>query len=90
MKRYLIETPHSVEECQMLVDEVFAMGYLYHFDWACKAGVHTGWAIIEAEDEELARLAVPALVRSKSRVIEVTKGEPSAAKSLHPRKQQTS
>jgi hypothetical protein len=73
MERFLIETPHTAEDCEKLVDQVYAMGYLYNFDWGCKVGVHTGWAIIEAEDEAQARLAVPPLVRKKARVIELTK-----------------
>jgi hypothetical protein len=73
MQRYLIETPHSAQDCKMLIDQVYAMGYLYHFDWGCKVGVHSGWAIIEAENEADARLAVPAIVRNKARVIQVNK-----------------
>ncbi len=73
MERYIIETPHTDRDCQMLVDQVYAMGYLYHFDWGCKAGVHTGWAIIEADSEADARLAVPPLVRNKARVIRLNK-----------------
>jgi hypothetical protein len=75
MQRYLIETPHTAQDCKLLVDQVYAMGYLYHFDWGCKAGVHSGWAIIEAENEAQARLAVPSIVRSKARIIEVSKFE---------------
>ncbi len=73
MERYLIETPHTPQECQRLVDQVYAMGYLYHFDWGCNAGVHSGWAIIEAENEADARLAVPSLVRAKARVVQLNK-----------------
>ncbi len=73
MERYLIETPHTEKDCQMLIDQVYAMGYLYHFDWGCPDGVHSGWAIIEAEDEAQARLAVPSFVRSKARVVRLTK-----------------
>jgi hypothetical protein len=51
MNRYLIETPHTDQDCHRLVEQVYAMGYLYHFDWGCMAGVHCGWAIIEAENE---------------------------------------
>ena len=77
MKRYLIETPHTARDCQMLVDQVYAMGYLHHFDWGCESGVHSGWAIIEAENEAQAQLAVPSLVRKKARVIRLTKFEGS-------------
>ena len=85
MERYLIETPHTPQECQFLVDQVYAMGYLYHFDWGCKSGVHTGWAIIEAENEADARLAVPPMVRKKARVIQVNKftGEPFHSPDIH-------
>lgn len=73
MERFLIETPHTDRDCQMLVDQVYAMGFLYHFEWGCKAGVHSGWAIIEAENEAEARLAVPPIVRNKARVIQLNK-----------------
>ncbi len=73
MERYLIETPHDARDCQMLVDQVYAMGFLYHFDWGCEAGVHSGWAIIDAENEKEARLAVPPIVRNKARVIKLNK-----------------
>ena len=65
----------------MLVEQVYAMGYLYHFDWGCKAGVHSGWAIIEAENEADARLAVPAMVRRNARVVQLNKfnGDPAIA-----------
>ncbi len=73
MERYIIETPHSPDDCAKLVDQVYAMGYLYHFDWGCKAGVHSGWAIIEAEDDAQARLAVPPMFRKQARVVQLNK-----------------
>jgi hypothetical protein len=51
MDRYLIETPHTEQNCRDLVGLVNAAGYLNHFDWGCMGGVHSGWAIIEAENE---------------------------------------
>ncbi len=73
MDRYLIETPHTAQDCKLLVEQVYATGYLYHFDWGCKAGVHSGWAIIEAENEAQARLAVPSIVRRQARVVKLNK-----------------
>lgn len=73
MERYLIETPHSVEECLTLLKQVNAQGYLRNFDWGCSARVHSGWAIIEAESEEQARMAVPPLVRNQARVVRLSK-----------------
>jgi hypothetical protein len=85
MERYLIETPHSDTDCKMLIDQVYAMGYLHHFDWGCMDGVHSGWAIIEAEDEAQARLAVPSFIRHKARVIKLYKysGDPSEVAHMH-------
>jgi hypothetical protein len=73
MERYIIETPHTDQDCQQLVDEVYAMGFLNHFEWGCKSGVHSGWAIIEAESEDQARLAVPSFVRRKARVVKLNR-----------------
>ena len=84
MERYLIETPHSAENCLALIEEVHAQGYLSNFDWGCKAGVHTGWVIIEAENEAQARMAVPPLVRSQARVTRLNKFDVGDVASLHP------
>jgi len=73
MDRYLIETPHTAEECFDLIKVLNAQGYLWNFDWGCKAGIHSGWAIIEAENGEQARLAVPPLVRSRARIVKLNK-----------------
>jgi hypothetical protein len=85
MERYLIETPHTAQDCHMLVSQIYSMGYLYHFDWGCPEGVHCGWAIIEAVDEAQARLAVPPIVRSKARIVRLTKftGESDPAFQTH-------
>jgi hypothetical protein len=73
MDRYLIETPHTGPECLALIKQINAQGYLWNFDWGCKAGTHNGWATIEAENEAQARLAVPPLVRSRARITKLNK-----------------
>ena len=73
MDRYLIETPHTVAECLVLIKLINAQGYLWNFDWGCKAGIHSGWAIIDAENEAQARLSVPPLVRGRARIIKLNK-----------------
>lgn len=83
MNRYLIETPHNDSNCLLLVDQVQAMGYLHNFDWGCKAGVHCGWAIIEAENEEQARLAVPPVVRGEARVTQLVKFSSDLVDEMH-------
>ncbi len=50
-------------------------GYLHHFEWGCKDGVHSAWAIIEAENREHARQIVPWMVRDKARIVKLVKFE---------------
>jgi hypothetical protein len=83
MERYLIETPHTEQNCLALIDEIHAQGYLSNFDWGCKAGVHTGWAVIEAESEAQARMAVPPLVRGQAQVIRLNKFDATELALLH-------
>ena len=83
MGRFLIETPHREQDCLNVVQLVNAQGYLTHFDWGCMNGVHTGWAVIEAENEAEARLAVPPLVRNQARVVRVTKFDAAMLAQMH-------
>ncbi len=75
---YLIEAPHSPDECVQAMDEALAKGprFLAQFDWGCVEGEHTGWATVEAENESEARSMVPAVVRSRARVVRVGKVTP--------------
>ena len=80
MNRYLIETPHTASECLDLIKLLNAQGYLWNFDWGCKAGIHSGWAIIGAENEAQARLVVPPLVRNRARIIKLNKFDATCIK----------
>jgi hypothetical protein len=83
MARYLIESPHSAADCVLIVNQVHAMGYLHNFDWGCDAGVHCGWAILEADSEAEAAMAVPTLVRGEARVIPIVKYTPDQVRQTH-------
>ena len=83
MDKYLIETPHTDQNCHLVVNEVHAMGYLYNFDWGCGDGVHCGWAIIEAENEAEARMVVPSIIRKDARVIRLIRFDPDKVQALH-------
>ena len=84
MERYLIESPHSAEDCSKVIEEVELAGYLHHFEWGCKDGVHSAWAIIEAENRAHARQIVPWMVRDKARIVKLVKFE--AVDPLHKKK----
>jgi hypothetical protein len=75
MDRYLIESPHTTEDCDRVIIEVQMAGYLHYFEWGCKDGDHTAWAIIEAENREHARQVVPWMVREKARIVKLARFE---------------
>ncbi len=75
MERYLIESPHSVEDCDRAIDELHAAGYLHNFEWGCKDSDHTAYAIVEAVNHEHAKQIVPWFLRDKARVIKLVKFE---------------
>jgi len=81
---YLIEAAHSPDECAQAMDEALARGprFLARFDWGCVEGEHTGWATVEAEDASEARSMVPAVVRSRARVVRVGKASPDLVNAM--------
>jgi hypothetical protein len=83
MDRYLIISDHSGKDCLHIIEQVQAQGYLHHYDWGCKDGVHTGWVIIEAENREEALLSVPPLIRNKARAIRLNKFTAEDILTLH-------
>ena len=80
MDRFLVESPHSPEECRKVVKSVYAFGYLNNCDWGCKSGVHVAWVTIEAEDENQALFVVPPILRPKARAIKIVKFDPEMVK----------
>jgi hypothetical protein len=85
MARYLMTCEHTPEECLEELDSIFAFSHalLDRFDWACKDGDHTGWVIVEAQDEMTARRFLPTNIRSKARVRKVVKFTPDDIKASH-------
>jgi len=83
MERFLVESPHTKDDCSRVVKQVEAMGYLTHFEWGCNSGNHTGFAIIEAENEAQAKMVVPSMARNTARVVKLNRFTPEMLKSSH-------
>jgi hypothetical protein len=83
MERYLVESTHTAEDCQHVVEAFIIYGHIMNFDWGCQVGVHSGWAIVEAENESMARLSVPARLRSGARAIRLCKFTPQTIETQH-------
>ncbi len=83
MNRYLVESPHSEHDCQKALTQVLAMGFISHYDWGCKSGVHKGWAIIECDSEQESLLSVPAFVRHEATSTKLSRYTPEDFEEQH-------
>ena len=83
MKKYLVVSHHTAEDCVKALKETLAIGYLTHFDWGCKDGAHTGWAVLEAEDKPQAMLSVPTFLRPSAQVVQLTRFDPDKVRAMH-------
>lgn len=83
MERFLVESNHTAEDCHHVIEQFIFHGHIHNFDWGCKAGIHTGWVILEAENESLALLSVPPRLRSKARAIRLHKFTPEMIQADH-------
>lgn len=85
MARYLLESPHSKEECLKALDEILAEGpsVLNKFDWGCMDGDHTGYALIDAKGESEVMNIIPGFLRNKARIHKLGKFTPEQIRSFH-------
>jgi hypothetical protein len=85
MHRYIVETEHTEDNCALVVGEIHSMGYLHHYEWGCDAGVHCGWAFIEAEKEDEALMTIPLIVRPQARAVRLIRFTEEDFERTHPR-----
>lgn len=83
MDRFLVISPHTAEECAQALKQVYAAGYITHFDWGCMDGDHTGWVVLEAENAREALMVVPSFQRSSARAIRLVKFSPADVEKMH-------
>ncbi len=83
MDRYIVIIPHTTQDCINALKQIEAVGMITHFDWGCKDGDHTGWAIIEASSKSEAMMVVPTMQRSKAKVVRLTKFDPKDVQAMH-------
>jgi hypothetical protein len=83
MQRFLVESNHSPDNCELVIKETHSMGYLHYFEWGCAEDVHTGWAFLEAENRDQALMSVPSIVRDQARAVRVVKYGAEEARKHH-------
>ena len=85
MPEYLVESPHSKEECLKVLDEIKQEQpeMLDRYRFGCMAGEHTGWITVEANNKAEARSILPDFLRDRARVVELNKFTPEQIESFH-------
>jgi hypothetical protein len=88
MARFLVQAPHTPEQCLAALDEMVAMGpgEIDKWDLGCAVGDHsnhTAFRILEAADLASARQAVPRSTRQAALVTEVGKFTAEQVRSFH-------
>src|SRR2546426_10403072 len=88
MSMFVIESPHTAEECMNVMDEVNKAGpkELASWHWGCEAGNHTGYRMVMAADENAALAMVPADIRAKAHAYKVSKMTPAELEAAHKHK----
>ncbi len=85
MPKFVIESPHTKEECLHTLDEVLQKGpaVLHQFQFGCAAGDHTAYAIVDTKTDKDAWNMVPESVRQKAHVQSVSEITPDQIRSYH-------
>lgn len=83
MPSFLIQSPHTADDCVKAIEYVHAAGYLTHFHWGCKSGDHTGYVILDAKDKNEALMAVPTFGRDKAHIAELTQFTIEQIRGMH-------
>ncbi len=67
------------------MDEVLARGHeeLARYDWGCGDGDHTGYAVVETGSKAAVEATIPAFLRPKARIVELSKYTPEQIRSYH-------
>ncbi len=74
MAHFIIESPHTGEECLEAHDQVAAIAQelFSQYYWSCPSP-HAGWVLAEADDEREAHDMVPRAFRNGVRIIRAEK-----------------
>lgn len=85
MAHYLIESPHTKENCLQALDAIVDRDQklLDRYEFGCMAGDHRGIAIVEAKSAQQAREYVPETLRQQAKVVELNRFTPQMVRSFH-------
>ena len=77
MTRFLLEVPHEAEEaaCLRAIQTFLQTGshFLANADWGCADGEHKAWLILEGENKEDVKFALPPSIRPQAKIVRLDK-----------------
>lgn len=85
MANFMIEMPHTPQQCMQALNQMVeeSSELLDKTWWGCKAGKHTGWAMVDTESRSDARNMVPLSMRNQVSITEVNKFTPDQIRQMH-------
>jgi hypothetical protein len=85
MARYLIESPHTKEECLRALDELVdkKKGLVEEYEFGCMSGNHTGYLIVDASSESEVREKIPGFLMNKAKIVKLDKFTEDQVRDFH-------
>jgi hypothetical protein len=85
MPQYLLEVPHTKEECLRALDDLVdnEPDLLKESWFGCMDGDHTEYATISAGSKDEVKRKLPDFLRDKAKIVEVGKITPDQIKQYH-------
>ena len=85
MAAFLIESQHTARECVWAMRQLLRQGpeSLEQYQWGCREGVHVAWSIAEADTKFDVLATVPHVLRSRTRIVEVSRFTPDEVMAFH-------
>lgn len=82
---YFMSVPHTQADCMKSIDEFSGKAgkLLSHTEWGCMEGDHTAYCFVEAKSADEAKNQLPESVRSKAKIVKVTKFTPKQIAEMH-------
>lgn len=83
--KYMVVVSHTPEQCLTQLDEISAKGadLLNKFEWGCNSGDHTGYALIESENESAVKDMLPVDALKNTKIVKVDRFTQADLTAIH-------
>lgn len=83
--KYMVVVSHTPEQCLVQLDQISTQGadMLNKFEWGCKSGDHTGYALIHADNEASVRKMYALENQENVKIVKVDQFTQEDLESIH-------